>query len=71
MAFEYEVYAVDQLTCYLHDGLACHHPLAVVQVTELHSFILADGHPGGFDDITPQDGVFAEGDISHALMLTT
>ena len=36
MAFEYEVYAVDQLAGNFHDGLARYHPLGVVQVAELH-----------------------------------
>ena len=69
MAFEYEVYAVDQFAGDLHDGLARNHPLAVVQIAELHRFILADGHPGGFDDVAPQDGVFAEGNVPNAFML--
>ena len=44
LAFEYEVYAIHEFPRYLDDSLARHHPLAVVQVAELHRFILADGH---------------------------
>ena len=69
MVFKYEVYTVDQFTCYLHNCFARNHPLAVVQIAELHRFILADGHPGGFDDVAPQDGVFAEGNVPNAFML--
>ena len=69
MAFEHEVYAVDQLAGDFHDGLARNHPPAVVQVAELHRLILADGHSGGFDDVAPQDGVLAEGNVPDAFML--
>ena len=69
MTFEYEVYAVDQLAGNLHDGLARYHPLAVVQIAELHRFILADGHPGCFNDVAPQDCVLAESDVPDAFML--
>ena len=71
MAFEYEVDAVDQLPRDLHDGLAWNHPLAVVQIAELHRLILADGHPCSFDDIASQNGMLAEGNISHAFMFAT
>ena len=69
MAFEYEVYAIDKLTGDFHNGFARNHSLAVVQVAELHRFILADGHPGGFDDVAPQDCMLAEGNVPDAFML--
>ena len=69
MAFEYEVYAVDQFAGDLHDGLARNHPLAVVQIAELHCLILADGYPGCLNDVAAQDGVLAEGNVPDAFML--
>ena len=68
MAFEHEVYAIDQFAGDFHDGLARNHTLAVVQVAELHRLILADGHPGGFNDIASQNGMLAEGNISNTFM---
>ena len=71
MAFEYKEYAVDQFAGDLHDVLARNHPLAVVQVAEMHRLILSDSYPGGFDDVVSKDGMLAEGNISDALMFTT
>ena len=71
MAFEYEVDAVDQLPRDLHDGLAWNHPLAVVQIAELHRLVFADSNPGGFDNIASQNGVLAESNVSNAFMFST
>ena len=70
MVFEYEVYAVDQLAGNFHDGLARYHPLAVVQVAELHRFILADGYPGCLNDVAAQDGMLSESNVPDTFMLT-
>ena len=70
MAFEYEVYAVDQLAGDLHNGLAGNHTLAVVQVAELHRLIFADGHPCSLNDIAPQNSVLAEGDVTNTFVFS-
>ena len=70
MAFEYEVYAVDQFAGDLHDGRARNHPLAVVQIAELHRFILADGYPGCLNDVAAQDGMLSESNVPDTFMLT-